>query len=104
MKIPKRFKIMGHTVEVVTDSNFCTANSCMGCTWDSQNKIVLSDKILSDNEYKAIPKSRKEHTYLHEVVHNILSSMNEQDLNNNEKFVDTFAALLHQVLTTSEYV
>lgn len=102
MKIPKRFKIMGHTVEVITDSDFCIANNCMGVTWDSQNKIVLSDKIVSDSEYKAIPKSKKEQTYLHEVVHNILSAMNESELNNNEKFVDTFSALLHQVLTTSE--
>jgi hypothetical protein len=35
-------------------------------------------------------------------VHLILNAMGEDDLYKNEKFVDLFAGLLHQVLTTSK--
>ena len=32
-----------------------------------------------------------------ELVHAILHNMGEDDLNDNEKFVDVFGSLLHQV-------
>lgn len=43
-----------------------------------------------------------ERTYIHEMVHWILHAMGESDLQSNEKFVDTFARLLHQALTMVE--
>ena len=44
---------------------------------------------------------QKQQTWIHEVVHVVLSTMNHP-LNTDEAFVDLFASLLHQVLTTME--
>jgi hypothetical protein len=41
-------------------------------------------------------------TFLHEVVHSVLTSMNHK-LNKDEKFIDHFSGLLHQALETFEY-
>lgn len=44
-----------------------------------------------------------EHTFCHELVHQILYLTEHNKLNKNEAFVDCFAGLLHQALTTMEY-
>lgn len=42
-------------------------------------------------------------SFYHEKVHAILSAMNEEDLNKNEKFIDVFAKLLRQSDETTKY-
>ena len=42
-------------------------------------------------------------TFYHEKVHAILRAMNEEELNENEKFVDVFAKLLRQSDETSTF-
>jgi hypothetical protein len=44
-----------------------------------------------------------EHTLCHEMTHAILYCMNN-DLYDDEVFVDTFAGLAHQALTSAEYI
>ncbi len=99
MKIPRRFKVFGQTINVEqvpnllhTEGNYGEANHRLGVI-----------KIHCGGDNAEIPRSSIEQTFLHEVVHVILSQMNEGELCNNEQFVDVFAALLHQALTTAEY-
>lgn len=99
MKIPKRFKLFGHTIEVVQDHSLRFRENCNGEARYRTRTIMLSP---SAPNYPRI-QSDIEHTFLHELTHWILHELNEIDLRNNEKFVDTFAGLLHQALTTSEY-
>jgi len=42
-------------------------------------------------------------TLLHEVVHAVLSDMGEEKLSKDEKFVDLFASMLHQINKTSKF-
>ena len=50
-----------------------------------------------------IPDSSIEHTFIHELVHMCLYHTEQYELGKNEGFVDAFAGLLHQALTTMEY-
>lgn len=99
MEIPKRFKLLAHTVEVVDDTKYCEASGILGEAHLDINKITLS----TTSNKETLPQSVKEHTFIHEVIHCILRQMGENELNKNEKFVDMFAGLLHQVLTTQEH-
>lgn len=37
-------------------------------------------------------------TFIHEIIHEILDTMGETELSSNEKFVNTFAGYLYQVI------
>ena len=100
LKIPQSFQLMGHNFKVEWDNKlFFYGNQDLGLCDFNCNRIVIQPNTDS------VPRERSqiEHTYLHEMVHAILSTMGEQGLSDNEVFVDTFAGLLHQALQTSKY-
>ncbi|HPQ79380.1 MAG TPA: hypothetical protein PLG47_02940 [Candidatus Dojkabacteria bacterium] len=97
--IPTSFNLLGHTVNVVFDDKSMDDKNALGCCSPTLNTITLTNK----NGIDTLPQDVIEHTYWHEVVHFILKTMGEEELYKNEKFVDLFAALLHQILKTSNY-
>jgi len=99
MKIPKRFKLLGHSITVEYDPMLDGRNGCTGEARYTTNSIALQ----SNTDTFSRPHSQQEHVFLHELTHHILNEMNEHDLRSNEKFVDVFSGLLHQALTTMEY-
>lgn len=99
MKIPKRFKLLGHTITVEYDSMLDGRNGCIGEARYTTNSIALQPNTDTFNR----PVSQQEQVFLHELTHHILNEMNEHELRGNEKFVDIFASLLHQALTSMEY-
>lgn len=99
MRIPKKFKLLGHTIEVVIERDLANKTDCLGETRYRYNQIALQP--ISSEERKRSNTSF-EQVFLHEVTHWILHTMHETDLSNNEKFVEQFSGLLHQVLTTME--
>ncbi len=98
MNIPTSFNILGQVINVVFNSEKMDDKHALGYLESDLNVITLTD--ISNG--KQLPMSSIEQTYLHEVVHLILRHMGEDDLYKNEKFVDLFAGLLHQILTTSK--
>lgn len=99
MKIPKKFKLLGHTIEVMEDnSRYYEKNSYGACSYE-QHWI----KLVMPSEHHPVTETSLEHTFLHELVHMMLYYTEHSDLTDNEKFVDLFAGLLHQALTTMEY-
>ena len=96
--IPKKFNILGHTVNVIMDKDLHRLTGNMGEACKDLNTIRLAPSIGID----ILPTSMVEHTYFHEIVHIILDSMNENELSANESFVDMFGGLLYQVLKTSK--
>ena len=50
----------------------------------------------------AAPEDTVAQAYYHELIHWIFFIMNEEELRNNEKLVDTMAHLLYQALKTAE--
>lgn len=99
MKIPKKFKIHGQTIEVKFDDKLFSAQDVLGVALLRKNLI----KIQDNNTGFKRPKTQIEQTFLHELVHMILEANHYRELNDDEKFVEQFSTCLHQVLTTMEY-
>lgn len=99
MKIPKRFKLMGQTIEIVYDSTISDMDGCAGLAKYRWNQIVLQP----DTNGVKRPLSKIEQTFCHELVHWIFYMASENKLRANEKLVDTIAGLLHQALSTMEH-
>lgn len=99
MEIPKRFKLLGHTIEVTSENGrFYEKGSYGACSYES--KWI---KLVQPSEHHPITDGSLEQTFLHELVHMCLYHTEQSQLNENEGFVDLMAALLHQALTTMEY-
>jgi len=98
MRIPNKFKLMGKTIEIhfVEDLRNDTGN--VGEAIFRLNKINLQ----SSNIGVPIPIENIEKVFCHELVHFILYELGEDRLKDDERFVESFAGLLHQALTTME--
>lgn len=104
MKIPKQLKLLGHTVTVEFDNEYCEKNACFGSYIMHENKIILCDKYRPNNKrWVKIKSDNIEHVFLHELTHAVLYYMNRLELFEDEEFVDQFAGLLHQAINTMEY-
>lgn len=99
MKIPKRFKLFATTWEIEWDNEKSNDHSRYGSSHYSESKIVLS----TTQGMTALSEDRIIDTFYHEKVHAILNSMKEDELSDNERFVDVFAKLLRQADETAEY-
>jgi hypothetical protein len=92
-KIPKRFKLMGHTINVVLvplkqwkwDEDFAH--------WDIER---LEIQVCKGR------KSIELHKFYHEVMHAMLEMAGRNDLSENETLVDTLGGLMAQFALTSE--
>lgn len=92
MKIPSKIRIGGQDVDIIfVDqlSNDCLGRICLAAgTMEIANSF--NDKKQSD--------SSKVQTFIHEVVHGVLDMMGENKLSYNEKFLNTFACLIVEVI------
>ncbi len=100
MIIPKRLKLLGHTIEVTYRYDIFASDDLVGMAEYRTNTI----QILPSSNARPRSQTQMEETFLHELVHFILFYMEEEDLRKNEKFVGLFSNLLHQALTTAETV
>ena len=99
MKIPKRFKLLGHTIEVSTSNEQYYEKKTYGsCSFEG--KWI---KLVNPSEHHPITQGSLEQTFLHELVHLCLYHTEQNKLGDNEAFVDLMSALIHQALTTMEY-
>lgn len=96
--IPSSFEVLGHTVTVEHKSLVD-----FGDNYGSSEFIRTKIEVSQNDKRGAIPISAQEHTFYHELVHTILEAMGEKELNDNEKFVDTFGGLLHQFMRTAKF-
>lgn len=99
MKIPKKFKLFGTTINInFQDSRLSYQSSLGDCSY-------IDGEINLCREYKGKPLNKDAiiDTFYHEKVHVILDGMGEHELSANEKFVDVFSKLLRQSDETAEY-
>ena len=80
------------TVEV--DNNRMDDAVAYGLCVSERSKIYLQDKNRNEDMI--------EQTLYHEVIHSILDTMGEHELNKNEKFVQGFSVLLYQFEKTKK--
>jgi hypothetical protein len=102
MLIPKRFKLLGHTIEVMDENDrYYEKGSFGACSYES--KWI---KLVQPSEHHPITQGSLEHTFCHELTHMLLYHSDcaaGKNLRDDEGFVDLLAGLLHQALTTMEY-
>lgn len=98
MDIPKSFWLHGQKIDVSYDDTLCAKDNERGTVYPGYNKIILQPSIKGEPQ----PASWIEQAFWHEAVHAILYHM-ESEKNDDEKFVNLFGNLLHQLLTTMEF-
>lgn len=99
MNIPDKFKLHGQTIKVILTNKLVHNSDVVGEARYRDNTILIQD----NGEQVNMIISKMEQVFFHELVHYILNAMGEDKINNNDKFVDLFASLLHQAITTFEY-
>ena len=92
MIIPKQFKIFGLTIKVKQPWKVDKD--------DNWGEASIAKKTIKVK--RSLNKEQKEVTYLHELTHIILDSLEYNDLSHDEDFVERFSKALHQALTTQE--
>lgn len=100
MKIPKRFKLMGQTIDVIFEKDLIDNNDNRGEARYRRNEIALQPSVM---DAVIRPPAQIGQSFCHELVHWILFLLSEDKLRKDEQFVDRFSGLLHQSLTTMEY-
>ena len=93
MEIPRRIQLAGIDIEILIDNAMIEREEVIGkCQYPIQ-RIVL--------DVGSAPEDTVKYSYLHELVHYILHTMNHP-LKTDEIFVDVFANLLWQAIKTGE--
>lgn len=90
--IPASFWLGGLKVDVTYDDTLYKERKIVGEAQYTTQRILLHTTILS--------RQSVEQNFYHELTHWILYVMNEDELRNNEKFVDLFAHFLYQARVT----
>jgi predicted SprT family Zn-dependent metalloprotease len=104
-KIPKRFKLMGQTINVSIDENdFINMDNWVGMAVYRTNKIC----ILPSTDKNPISQEQMHQTFFHELMHFITYhagssySGKEEYMHKEEGFVELMGSLLHQAIITFE--
>lgn len=94
-KIPEKYSVGGQEIEVrfVDDGG-----SYLGCI-DVPFGVM---KIAKNSDDRPQSETSVLNTFMHELVHSILKTMGEEELNANEKFVNCFAGFLTEAIKTME--
>lgn len=101
IKIPDEFDILGFRIYVkkvpdvyhIPDVDVQTKDT-IGAYLDSQKTIYLVTNGQS--------KQTIEHTFFHELGHCIMEHIGREDLDEDEAFLDSLGACLHQFLKTTK--
>lgn len=94
MRIPKKFKICGIEVQVIAKPGMLEDKKVIGLA------VYKEQAIYIDTE--CAPEETVEQAIVHEIVHWILFIMNNE-LVNDEKFVDMFAHLAYQIMDSATF-
>lgn len=107
LRIPKRFKLLGHTIEVKLDPKLQSDRNWAGAASYEDSEITLQP--ITESTPRS--KTKYEQTFCHELIHHLLwhggaainHRLDGEYIHQKEEFVDLLASLLHQALTTMEY-
>lgn len=97
--IPQKFRLAGKAIRVIVDDVYCKEMKYWGEADFDKRKITLCHRT---HKGKVLKKSDKEKTFFHELVHQILGTMNNDKLTYDEDFVDLFANRLYEYEKTKQ--
>lgn len=96
-KIPKKF-VLGSVEHEVSIQKTVGDNCNLFGSWDSVGIIRIAEMVGSEKT----SNSRQRQTFWHELTHAILATMGQEELNNDEGFVNTFASFLSGAVDTMQ--
>lgn len=92
MKIPSKIRIGGQDINIIIKDHL--VNEKLGTICLASGELNIAEKFHEYNQ----SESSQVNTFIHEVVHGVLDTMGEDKLAYNERFVNTFASLLVDVI------
>ena len=96
-RIPKSFTVGGQDIEV-REIERCDSG-CLGECCVSEGFV----DIAYTSRGRKICDSVRLNTFFHELTHCILDTMGENEMSNNEKFVNTFSGFLTEAIRSFKY-
>jgi hypothetical protein len=96
--IPEKFKLNKKTVVVIVDDEYLKDYKFWGEADFTEGMIILCHR---DWKGRVLKKTDKEKTFYHELVHQILHSMNHK-LKWDEDFVEAFSDRLYEFEKTKQ--
>ena len=99
IRIPKRFKIFGQTIEVKFVDDLVQSHDNRGEAYYRRNQIL----IQADCKGVKTTREQIEQVLLHEIIHILFNELREDVMRDNDPLVDRIASALHQVFQTAEY-
>lgn len=113
INIPKEFTLFGHKYNVVIKNDLFETDGCYGDADEDLKQIRLQDvgeasrKNCGDVDMPDIKVKITENavieTYFHEVTHIILDALGEEELSQNEKFVNMMGKAWLEIYLSSVY-
>lgn len=92
MKIPSKIRIGGQDIDVMMKERLYNGN--LGTMCLGTGELLIAENFNEGQQ----SESSKFQTFIHEVIHGVLDSMGESELSQNERFVNSFASLLVDVI------
>ena len=108
MKIPKRFKLLGSTIEVVYNPDLVKHRNYLGLASYDRELIELAPPCAVNE----ITEAAMGLTFCHELAHHLLFKAKGtvnwdlktlESVHSHEEFVELLGACIHQYLLTAEY-
>lgn len=97
-KIPKEYNVGGQRIEVRIVER-CDDNN-LGLECLPSGYIEIAKYYNKDSQQS---ESSMMNTFYHELIHTILDTMGQDELNKDEAFVNTFAGFLNEAMSTAVY-
>lgn len=113
-RIPKSFVLLGHKYKIVQVPDLLAEEDVYGDEDYSGRQIRIQPKAMVPSEYTHPRKGPQScvievtdeqviDTYFHETFHAILDSIGEEELSENEKFVNLVAKAMLEIYLSSDY-
>lgn len=98
-RIPKTFNCGGQKWHVNRVDRL--DDNCLGVCRSGECVIEIADKFnANDNQ----SEDCRVNSYYHELVHSVLTNIGQDELNNDHKFVCSFAALLTEAMRDARFI
>ena len=91
LQLPEEVTLLGIPIKIIVDDTMIEKHSFIGRA-DYINQTIIIDTTA--------PKETVEQALIHELCHYIMHFMGEEELRDNEKFVDMLAHLIYQALAS----
>lgn len=92
MEIPSKIRIGGQDIDVMMKERLYNDN--LGTICLGTGELLIAENFSEGQQ----SESSKFKIFIHEVIHGVLDAMGEWELSQNERFVNSFASLLVDVI------